>query len=295
MPPPTAGDSSETETPWTPSPFLLTIAVILGILLLIVFFGSWFNVGAGEVGVVFNKINGQTESTTKGFHMKIPMAQAVTFFDVRTQKLEYTEKSSSKDLQDVTIQVALNYHLDYEHVDQLFVKVGKDYESLVIDPNVNESVKAASAQFDVEEVIVQREKLRTLIESALKSKLLAYYIVVESVNLTHIDFDPEFNKVVEEKQIEQQKIKTAEYQKMQAEQQKQTTILQAEGEAQKQKLLRQSVDADIIALKWIEKWGGDVPQVMGGSGGNNMLMLDMSKLASHKVKKEASDDDSDSK
>lgn len=78
----------------------------------------------------------------------------------------------------------------------------------------------------------------------------------------HIFFDAEFNRVVEEKQIEEQKIKTAEYKKRQAEQNKLTAILEAEGEARKQELLRQSVIQQTIELKWIEKWDGKLPTYM---------------------------------
>ena len=126
-------------------------------------------------------------------------------------------------------------------------------------------VKAATALYAVEKIIVERHLVKENIEAALKGRLANYDIILETLNLVDIDFSPEFNKVVEEKQIEEQKIKTAEYKKRQAEQNKAATILEAEGEAKKQDLLRASVSKDVIALKWIEKWSGKLPEYMMGS------------------------------
>jgi regulator of protease activity HflC (stomatin/prohibitin superfamily) len=95
--------------------------------------------------------------------------------------------------------------------------------------------------------------------------------MVESVNLVDIDFTPEFNKVVEEKQIEEQKIRTAQYVRMQAEENKKTEILKAEAEATKQRLLQQSATREVVNLKWIEKWNGVLPQVNAGK--DTMLIV----------------------
>ena len=154
--------------------------------------------------------------------------------------------------------------------------MGKDYVEKVIDPAVNECVKAASAQFPVEDIIVKRDQLKQQIENALREKLDFYNIVVENANLVNIKFDPEFEKVVEQKQIEEQKIKTAEYVKQQAEQNKLATITRAEGDARAQQLLRESVNDKTIAYKWIDKWDGKLPQTMLG---NNTSVLFTPKSA----------------
>ncbi len=250
----------------------ITIGAVIGILFLIVTCGSYFSVGAGVVGVTFNTITGTTAAHSQGMHLKLPLITNVIKFDVKTQREDIKADSSSKDLQKVDVHVALNYHLDYTKVNDLYVKVGRDYNEKVIHPAVNESVKASTAQFPVEQIIVEREKLRGLIEDSLKERLIHYNIILESVNLINISFDPEFNKVVEEKQIEEQKIKTAEYKKKQAEQDKQASILQAEGEARKQELLRASVSREVIELKWIESWDGHLPTYMMSDKTMMMMM-----------------------
>ena len=225
---------------------------------------SYFSVDAGEVGVVFNSFNGNTQSYSQGMYFKVPWFEAVYDFDIRTQKQTVHAESASKDLQKVDVEVVVNYHLSPKDVNKLFVNVGKDYYNVVILPTVNEAVKASTAKLAVENIIVEREQLKKDIEVLLKERFGIYNIILESVNLTNISFSKEFNHVVEQKQIEEQKIKTAQYQRQQAEEYKKKTILEAEARAQEQRLLSQTVTKDVIQLKWIEKWDGKLPNYMLG-------------------------------
>ncbi len=247
------------------------LALSIIFLISIVGCGTFFSVGAGVVGVTFNSVTGDTAAYSQGMYFKIPIVTSVIKFDVKTQREDIQADSASKDLQKVKVHVAINYHLDYKKVNELYVKVGRDYTEKVIHPAVNESVKASVAQFPVEEIIVKREDVKILIEKSLKDRLSIYNIILESVNLVNISFDDEFNRVVEQKQIEEQKIKTAEYIKKQAEQKKQATILEAEGEARKQELLRATISRDTVMMKWIDKWDGKLPNYMMGD--KTMMML----------------------
>lgn len=249
------------------------VNAVIGIGVVIIFFGSWFMVGPGVVGVTFNQMTGKTASYQQGFHFKLPLIIDVTKFDVKTQRIDVTAEGASKDLQLVKVEIVLNYHLDYTKVDDLFVKVGRDYKEKVIDPAINEVTKAAISQFPVEQIIVNREEVKKIIERLLAERLVSYNIILENINLMDIDFAPEFNKVVEEKQIEEQKIKTAQYQRMQAEENKKRTILDAEGEARKQQLLKETVSEKGVALQWIQKWDGKLPNIVAGDKGGLLLNI----------------------
>lgn len=243
---------------------IIKIVIGVGLLIMALIFKPFFIVSAGEVGVTFNRFTGTTMSYSQGTHFRIPLIQAVHDFDVKTQRIDIDAHSASKDLQKVHVIAMLNSHLDYQKVNDLFVKVGEDYKEKVVEPATQEVIKAETAKFPVDEIIVRREMLKDGIEKALREKLIAYNIILENVNLVNIDFDEEFNKVVEQKQIEEQKIKTAEYQKRQALEYKEKTILEAQAEAEKQRLMKTNVNESIIALEWIKKWNGTLPQTVLG-------------------------------
>ena len=243
------------------------IIFIVAILVLITVGNPFAVIDAGERGVVFSRITGvKTVVMEEGLNFKMPFVETVIKYDVRTQKFERKFEAASKDLQSVVVRTVVNYHLEADKVSRLHQEIGSDYERKVMVPAIEESVKIGAAQFPVEKIIVEREKLKGIITELLRAKMVGYNITIENVNLVNIDLSVEFNKIVEQKQIEEQKIKTAEYKKKQAQQEKERLILQAEAQATKQRLLRQTVNKDIIALEWIKKWDGTLPQTMLGEG-----------------------------
>lgn len=55
----------------------------------------------------------------------------------------------------------------------------------------------------------------------------------------------------------------------------QQKIAEAEGQAKAQKLLRVSIDKELLAKLWIEKWDGHLPQVQGNQA---LPMFDLKSL-----------------
>ncbi|MCK9594214.1 MAG: prohibitin family protein [Candidatus Omnitrophica bacterium] len=244
---------------------------------LVIFFGSFYVIGVGQVGVIFNQATGQTKSVQSGFNLKMPVIEQLSVFDIRTQRIDIVEDCASKDLQLVRMKTVINYHLDYTKVNEIFTKVGRDYTDKIIIPITNEIAKSLVSQYTVENIIVKRAELKDAIEVALRVKLGEYFIVIESVNLVNVDFTPEFNRIVEAKQIEEQKIKTAEYKKMQAAQNKEAVILEAEGESKRQELIKATVNPQIVSLEWIKKWDGKLPVTMLGDKTVMMVNQDENK------------------
>ena len=64
---------------------------------------------------------------------------------------------------------------------------------------------------------------------------------------------------------------------MQGEKEKEKVILEAQGKSESQRLLRQTVDSNVIALRFIEKWDGKLPLITGGKEGI-MSMIDLKGL-----------------
>jgi regulator of protease activity HflC (stomatin/prohibitin superfamily) len=246
-------------------------AVIVAVVLIFGF--TFYLISPGEVGVKVNTIQGSTQSINPGWHFKRPFIDTVYTYNVRTQLWENRAIGASKDLQEISLELQINFRPIYEDVNKLHVEIGPDYIQRVLAPAIYESAKSAIAKYNAEEMLVQRDNLRALIEANLTNNLSEYHIAVISVNVKDIDFKPEFNKAVEEKMIEAQKVKTAEYIMEQARQKKAATILEAEGEAERQRLLTKSASKDSISLAWISKWDGVLPKTV--AGGNSNFIVDL--------------------
>jgi len=88
---------------------------VAGLMILTAFVCCFFVViNAGERGVLMQFGQVQPQVLEEGIHPIIPIAQTVKKMSVRVQKQEITAEASSKDLQEVFTDVALNWHIATE-------------------------------------------------------------------------------------------------------------------------------------------------------------------------------------
>ena len=246
-------------------PGKLITAMLLFWLAVVVIFGAFGTVGAGERGVLLQFGAVQDKVLDEGLYIKIPIIQKVVKMDVKVQKDEVPASASSKDLQIVTSKIALNYHLDPESVNKVWQDVGKNYNARIIAPSIQESVKAVTARYTAEELITKREEVKDQIKANLAERLITSSIIVDEFNIIDFSFSSAFNDAIEAKvTAEQLKLKAErdlERIKIEADQR----VAEAEGKAQAIQIEAQALkaNAQIVELRWIEKWNGVVPQYWG--------------------------------
>lgn len=240
--------------------------IIALVLLLFLGYNSFEIVGAGERGVVFSTFGGVQQGVRgEGLQLKVPFIQTIIPIDVRIQKAETDSSASSKDLQTVQSRIALNYHIAPEESWQIYQEVGTLYKERLIDPSVQEAVKAATAQFTAEELITRRAEVSDEIREMLKERLVPHNIIVDEFNIVDFNFSSVFNEAIEAKQTAEQDALRAEREldriKIEAEQ----TITAAQAEAESQRLQRETLTEELLQFRAIERWDGVLPQVVGGA------------------------------
>ncbi len=240
--------------------FFAVVAIIL-------LFMSVYTVSAGERGVLLTFGKPDMDSVEEGLHFKVPFAQTVKKMEVRTQKIETNAAAASKDLQNVETIVALNFHLSPSQVPSLYQEVGKSYVERIINPAIQESVKAVQAKFTAEELISKRTEVRQGIQEVLTDRLIKYYIVVDDFNIVDFKFSAEFNNAIEAKvTAEQQKLKAEmDLERIKIEAEQKVTRAEAEAESLRIQSIALSKNKDILELRAIEKWDGVMPKVTGGA------------------------------
>ena len=154
----------------------IAIPAVIGIIIVaFLIINSVKIVDAGNRGVLLNF--GAVDTSTsleEGIHFVVPVRDNVVQMEVRTQRITEDAASASRDLQDVRTQVALNYHLDPDNSQNVYKNLGLDYANRVIVPAIQESVKQVTARFNAEELITQRESVKTEIEQQIRARLAAY-------------------------------------------------------------------------------------------------------------------------
>lgn len=218
----------------------------------------------------------------EGIHMIIPYVNRVEIMEVRTQKEVADASAASKDLQMVTTELALNFHIDPSKAGDLYTRVGTDFKSRIIDPTVQESIKMVTAQFTAEQLIKNRAMVKAQVEAEITSRLRAYDIIVEPMGLsiTNFSFSRDFESAIEAKQVAQQEAEQQKYVLQKADLERQTQVTKARGAAEAAKLNAAALQAQggskVLAREWIEKWDGHVPTVSGTGGGG--VIIDINSL-----------------
>ncbi len=251
---------------------LYVILTALGAIIAFYIINPFVIVGAGERGVVLNFGAVQDNVLGEGLHFRIPIMQKILKIDVRIHKSQTDAESVSKDLQDTKSTIAVNYHVAPDKVNKIYQSIGTEYKDRIIDPAVQEVVKAITARYTAVELITQREKIRSEIKDLLKQRLIAYDILVDDFSIVNFRFSQQFEQAIEAKQTAEQLALKAQRDleriKIEAEQK----IASAKAEAESLRLQKENVTAQLIQLRQIEasikaidKWDGRLPNVTSGT------------------------------
>lgn len=248
------------------------LALIIGaIMVFFLFLQPWVQIGAGERGVVMNFGAVQDKVLDEGLHFRIPVMQRVVLMDVKVQKAETNAEAASSDLQEVSSSVALNYHIIPDKANIVYQTIGIHFKERIIDPAIQEVMKAVTAKYTAEQLITERPKVSEAIRADLTARLLQHNIAVDAFSIVSFSFSKAFTEAIEAKQTAEQLALKAKRDldrvKIEAEQK----VTAAKAEAEALKLQRANISPELIELrkveanlKAIEKWNGIMPQVTGG-------------------------------
>ena len=241
---------SEIPSPRTVAKVVYTVILVALLLWLL---SGITSVQAGNVGVVtqFGKVTGR--ELQPGLNVKAPWPfQDVAVFSTQIQKDQTDASASSTDLQQVTTTVAVNYHVDRTQVSTIYQNIGVDYKERIIDPAIQESVKASTAKYNAADLITNRASVKDSVDKLLSDRVKPYGITVDAVSIVNFNFSAEFNAAIESKQVAQQKAEQAQY-----------GLEQAQKDAQAQEAQKESLSDALLQKMAIEKWDGHMPQYVG--------------------------------
>jgi len=257
-------------------------------------------VESGHVGVIRRLGAVQPVALTEGLHFKRPFIDKIEQVDVRLTKAIAKSQAASRDLQKVSTQVTLQYSLVGAVAPLTYQKIGNrsTVASTLIEPAIQESVKAITAQYNAEQLVTQRAEVKLQIQEAinnfiditLREKGVVNALRIANVAITDFDFSDEFNRAIELKV-------RAEQEALQALNEKTKRVTQAEAAAAEKELAadatayeieagsRARADAiereakalknnpQLIQLRIAEKWDGVLPK-FSGAGGVPLINLD---------------------
>lgn len=245
------------------------ISILIAIVAVVAITGVISTVAAvptGYVGVKtrFGKV--QEDVIQEGLNTKMPFIEKIVKIDCKTKKTEVTSEGSTKDMQTVNITIAVNYNVNKDTANKLYREVGLEYEDIIINPAIQESIKSPMAQYTAEELITKRAEVSNKIQEAIAAKITDKGFNITEFNIINIDFSEEFDKAIEAKAVKQQEVVAAQAELEKQKIQNEKEIAAAQKDAEVMRLKNEQITEETLRLKELEveqslinKWNGSLP------------------------------------
>jgi prohibitin 2 len=215
----------------------------------------------------------------EGFGFKSPLITTIHPISTRQQTAEDQAECYSSDLQQVQVDLRVLYRVPESSVVKLFAQYyGDPFESLVA-PRVQEAIKEVTAVQSAEQIVKNREVIKTRTLDLTRQKV-GTLLVVEDIVIQNISLTKQLEGAIEAKMVQEQEAQKAQYLKQRAQIDADTAVIQAKGEAESIRIRGQALKEDpaVVDLKIVEKWDGIAPLVVGGREGLVYPLQDLERL-----------------
>lgn len=261
---------------------------------------SVFTTDAGTVDIVL-RWGVPSRVTEPGLNFKIPYIEQD--YTIETRERAYTLKlaSASKDPMEVEVEITLNWAVNKDQVVQMYYQYGRlgTFEERIIKPRLPDAVKAVVSTFLVNDLLLQRNKLRDDAKAAVFKVIPQEITTITGFSVTNIEFPKAYTQQIANVQIareaanaQEQELRKQNFKAQElfntAKAQADATKAAADAEAYSIKA-RGEAEVDIInkrgnALKsnpmlvdWERavRWNGKLPETFLGGDSAAALMLQL--------------------
>ena len=237
-----------------------------------------FGIGVVDTGnrgflVHFGQVVG--EALPEGIYFYNPFTTDLVQLDTRIQRKEFSTEAYTKDIQQATLKVVVNYSLDKDHAGDVYKLVGTDWDDKLVPQTVEGTLKAVIGKWDAVDLIGNRTQAQAEIQQTVTAALATKHVDITRIEITDIGYSHQFETAVEEKVTA---IQAAEQQKnvtVNVQEQARQKVIQAEAEAKSMQIRAQALTANPALVQWeaVQKWDGHLPQYM--LGGNTTPFINL--------------------
>jgi len=259
------------------------IAIGIAVLIALVLLWPFYSVPTGSRGVVtqFGRIVG---IEGEGLAL-LPPWQKLSNFSIRAEAADIENaEGSTSDTQPVKVSMTVRYSIVTDRVAEVFEKYSHDGNlSSYVQTATQEIFKAVTAKYTAPDLIAQRAKVSSDINTALREKLAIYGAQVINIDMRNFSFSDSYMHAINEKVTQEQlrlgaenKLKTVE-----AEQKQKVAIAEAEANARKAQ-----ADGEAYANLTIAKAQAEALRVQNDALSKNRDVLELRRIEVERIKAE---------
>lgn len=280
---------------------VLAVLIVFGVIMTAL---CTTRVPAGYVAVQYNMNGGvKDEVLTQGWHVVSPTTKT-TLYTIGIEQSYLTAgengdskgdesfTASSSEGKAMTIDLTFTYQYQPENVTNIFTRFkgqsGKEVRDNFIKPNIVSWTKEVIARYKVSDVLgEERANINLALTEYLAEKFENYGITISNVSLINIDVDEETRQAINAKITAQQNAETqainnqtniekaeaeAKVKLTQAQAEADAKKIQAEAEAEANELLQKSLTDKILRQEYIDKWNGELPEIVTGNDSISLMI-----------------------
>lgn len=236
---------------------------------------------------------GQVDKVTlhNGFNWKIPFIQSIETVNNKQQDIVFNDDEIWSETKDRTAiyykGVTVTYQINPEKSSWIYANISNYKDNLVARSLVSSAIKASSKDLtDVDATnrsIIEPKSLNA-IQSSLDDKYGKDVIYINKVTINNADFEESYNKAIADKQKAQLAAEQQEIENnraiAKAKADAEVAVKEAQGKADANDILKKSLSDEVLKNKYIEKWNGQMPNVV--SDDSNVLYGIDSKSSENK-------------
>lgn len=253
---------------------LIGVAIIVFIVVIIASTSTYIvQPGYRGVEVTLGKVSPVFKP--EGFGFKTPLIANIVPILIRQQTRELSADCYSSDLQQVKTELRVLYRIPEASIVEIYQGYAGDPFDNLIAPRVQEALKEVTAMQSAEQIVKNREDIKSKALAAAKAKI-GDLLFVEDIVIQNIDLTKELEIAIESKMVMEQEAAKSKFTQQKAQIEADTAVIKAKGEAESIRIRGEALKLTpaFIELQIVEKWDGKAPLVIGGAtgGGANMLL-----------------------
>lgn len=278
------------------NPYRLGIigACIMVVVIALFALNPTYSVDQGEQAVVltWGKVTGTADA---GLHFKLPFVQSVQTISTQSHFEAFPDPTSSrakfeaysKDQQPADIQLSVNYHVKPEAIGQVYAEYGTLGQLVyrTLDQQTPAIFKNVFGTYDAQTAVQQRAKLNADVLSALQDAAKGEPLVIESVQVKDIKYQPEYEAAIAAKQQATVEVQTKEQELAKQQVDAKITVTQAQAKADSElavatnqaKAVQINGEAQAAAIKARGDAEAGVIQAKAAALAGNPMLVELTK------------------